>query len=70
MFLLWMAVITSGNYLLTSTIEEKSSRVMEVLLSAVSPIELLCGKLVGQAGVAGVMLLLSLIHISEPTRPY
>ena len=58
MFLLWMAVITSGNYLLTSTIEEKSSRVMEVLLSAVSPIELLCGKLVGQAGVAGVMLLM------------
>jgi ABC-2 type transport system permease protein len=58
MVLLWMAVITSGNYLLTSTIEEKSSRVMEVLLSAVSPIELLCGKLVGQAGVAGVMLLM------------
>jgi len=58
MFLLWIAVFTSGNYLLTSTIEEKSSRVMEVLLSAASPIELLTGKLVGQAGVAGVMLLM------------
>ena len=58
MFLLWIAVFTSGNYLLTSTIEEKSSRVMEVLLSAASPIELLSGKLVGQAGVAGVMLLM------------
>jgi ABC-2 type transport system permease protein len=58
MFLLWIAVFTSGNYLLTSTIEEKSSRVMEVLLSAASPIELLMGKLVGQAGVAGVMLLM------------
>ncbi|RLS27547.1 MAG: ABC transporter permease [Planctomycetota bacterium] len=58
MFLLWISVFTSGNYLLTSTIEEKSSRVMEVLLSAASPIELLTGKLVGQAGVAGVMLLM------------
>ncbi len=58
MFLLWIAVFTSGNYLLTSTIEEKSSRVMEVLLSAASPVELLCGKLLGQAGVAGVMLLM------------
>ncbi|MCE9620520.1 MAG: ABC transporter permease [Planctomycetes bacterium] len=56
MFLLWIAVFTSCNYLLTSTIEEKSSRVMEVLLSAASPIELLAGKLVGQAGVASVML--------------
>ena len=58
MCLLWIAVFTSGNDLLTSTIEEKSSRVMEVLLSAASPIELLMGKLVGQAGVAGVMLLM------------
>ncbi len=56
MFLLWIAVFTSCNYLLTSTIEEKSSRVMEVLLSAASPVELLAGKLLGQAGVALVML--------------
>ena len=56
MFLLWIAVFTSANYLLTSTIEEKSNRVMEVLLSAVSPMELLCGKLVGQAAVSTVML--------------
>lgn len=56
MFLLWIAVFTSANYLLTSTIEEKSNRVMEVLLSAVSPMELLCGKLLGQAMVSTVML--------------
>lgn len=58
MFLLWIAIFTSANYLLTSTIEEKSSRVMEVLLSAVSPMELLTGKLLGQAGVSLVMLLM------------
>ncbi len=56
MMLLWIAVFTSANSLLTTTIEEKSSRVMEVLLSAVSPMELLAGKLLGQAAVSLVML--------------
>jgi ABC-type Na+ efflux pump permease subunit len=56
MFLIWIAVFTSGQYLLTSTIEEKSSRVMEVLLSAVSPMQLLSGKIAGQAGV-GLLIL-------------
>lgn len=56
MFLIWIAVLTSGQYLLTSTIEEKSSRVMEVLLSAVSPMQLLAGKIAGQACV-GLLIL-------------
>lgn len=57
MFLIWIAVLTSGQYLLTSTIEEKSSRVMEVLLSAVSPMQLLTGKIAGQACV-GLLILI------------
>jgi len=56
MMLVWIGVFTSGNYLLTTTIEEKSSRVMEVLLSAVSPMQLLAGKLLGQGLVSLVML--------------
>ena len=58
MMLLWITVFTSANYLLTTTIEEKGSRVMEVLLSAVSPMELLTGKLLGQAAVSLVMLVM------------
>ena len=58
MILLWVTTFTSGNYLLTSTIEEKSNKVMEVLLSAVSPFQLMTGKILGQAGVAFVMLLM------------
>lgn len=58
MGLLWIAVFTSAQYLLTSTIEEKSSRVMEVLLSAVSPMELLGGKLLGQSLVSAVVLIM------------
>lgn len=56
MMLLWIATFTSGNYLLTSTIEEKSSKVMEVLLSAVSPMQLLLGKILGYSLVSAVML--------------
>ena len=56
MLLLWVATFTSGNYLLTTTIEEKGNKVMEVLLSAISPMQLLSGKILGQAGVSAVIL--------------
>ena len=58
MLLIWIATFTSGNYLLTSTIEEKSNKVMEVVLSAVSPLQLLWGKIVGLAAVALIILLM------------
>ncbi len=58
MMLLWTAAFTGGNYLLTSTIEEKSNKVMEVLLSAVGPLELLWGKIIGLGGVALVILVM------------
>ncbi|MEJ5208284.1 ABC transporter permease [Denitratimonas sp. CY0512] len=58
MALILIAVMTGGQQLMTSTIEEKSSRVVEVLLSAVSPTELMAGKILGQMGVATLMLAL------------
>ncbi|MSR18489.1 MAG: ABC transporter permease [Phycisphaerales bacterium] len=58
MMLVWMAVFSSANQLLTTTIEEKSSKVMEVLLAAASPMEILTGKILGQAGVAAVLLVM------------
>jgi ABC-2 type transport system permease protein len=54
--LLFFGVMMGGQSLLTSTIEEKSSRVVEVLLSAVSPMELMAGKILGQMGVSLVAL--------------
>jgi len=48
-----IAIFTGAGYLLTSTVEEKSSRVMEVLLSAISPMQLMTGKLIGQ-GLVGL----------------
>lgn len=54
--LLFIGVITGGQLLMTSTVEEKSSRVVEVLLAAVSPVELMAGKLLAQLGV-GLLIL-------------
>ena len=54
--LLLFSVLMGGQGLVTSTVEEKSSRIIEVLLSAISPFELLAGKILGQMGVSLVML--------------
>ena len=48
-YLLWIAIFTSAQMLLTNMIEEKSDRVVEVLLSSVSPYQLLAGKVAGIA---------------------
>ncbi len=55
MMLLWVSTFSAGTQLLHSTIEEKSNRVMEVLLSAVSPFQLLVGKILGQ-GLVGLIM--------------
>jgi ABC-2 type transport system permease protein len=54
--MLLFSVLLGGQGLVSSTVEEKSSRVIEVLLSAVSPFELLAGKILGQMGVSLVIL--------------
>jgi ABC-2 type transport system permease protein len=53
-YLLWVAVFTISQMLLTNTVEEKSNRIIEVLLSSVSPLELMGGKIAGiaQTGLA------------------
>jgi ABC-type Na+ efflux pump permease subunit len=56
MILLWISVFSAGQYLLAGTIEEKSNRVMEVLLSAVSPMQLMLGKILGKGAVGAVIL--------------
>jgi ABC-2 type transport system permease protein len=53
---LMISVMIGGQYLLTTTVEEKSSRVVEVLLSAMSPMQLMTGKILGQLGVGLTIL--------------
>jgi ABC-type Na+ efflux pump permease subunit len=58
MFLIFLPVIMGTQFLLTTMIEEKSSRVVEVLLSAVSPMQLMSGKILGQFAVGLTILLI------------
>ncbi len=56
-YILWISVFMIAQMLLTSTIEEKSNRVIEVLLSSVSPVQLMAGKIVGPAMTGLTMIL-------------
>ena len=68
MMLLFIGIMTGGQIMLTSMIEEKSSRVVEVLLSAVSPMELMAGKLIGSVALSlvsmGLYVVLGLVLLS------
>ena len=50
--LLYMFLLIYGGMVMNSVIEEKSSRVLDVLVSSVSPFQLLMGKILGVASVA------------------
>ena len=51
-----MSLLTSAGYLLQGLVEEKENRVIEVILSSVTPRDLLLGKLIG-LGAAGILQL-------------
>jgi len=55
-YLLWIAILSMSSHLMTSTVEEKSSRIVEIILSSASPSEFLGGKLVGLAGAGLTMI--------------
>lgn len=54
MFFLFMGVIQMGAFTMQSVIEEKNNRIVEILLSSVSPTELLTGKIIG-ATITGLI---------------
>ncbi len=51
MYLIFMGIVGTGQHMISSVIEEKTSRVIEVLLSAVSPFQLMAGKIIGLGGI-------------------
>jgi ABC-2 type transport system permease protein len=55
-FVLFFAIFTGAGILLNSVIEEKSSRILEVLLSSATVPELLGGKILGVAGVSAFII--------------
>ncbi|MFN0158748.1 MAG: ABC transporter permease [Bacteroidota bacterium] len=51
LMMLFFLIFTSGQLLVRSVIEEKSNRIVEVLVSSCSPTELMAGKVLGLSGL-------------------
>ncbi len=54
-FVLWAVVFSAANMLLTSVIEEKSNKILDTLLTSVSPLQMLIGKLLGVAALSATL---------------
>ena len=54
-YMLLVIIFGVGNLLLTNTIEERSNKIVEILLSSVTANQLMMGKLVGIAAVGLTM---------------
>jgi ABC-2 type transport system permease protein len=76
MILLFTALNLYGSYVLTGVVEEKSSRVVEVLLARVQPADLLAGKVagigllgIGQFAMLGAVAAVTLQAVHPPRLP-
>lgn len=56
-FLLMLLILTTGQSLVRSLVEEKSNRIMEILVAGSKPYELMWGKLIGLSGLGVTQLL-------------
>ncbi|WP_233861349.1 ABC transporter permease [Tenacibaculum piscium] len=70
-YLLMMFVIIYGTSVMRSVIEEKTSRIIEVIVSSVKPFQLMLGKIIGNASAGllqffiwGILLLIGAIGVS------
>ncbi len=54
--ILYMFLIIYGSMVMTTVIEEKGSRVLDVLVTSVSPFQLMTGKILGVASVAATQV--------------
>ena len=62
-FILYMFILLYGVMVMHSVIEEKNSRVLEVMVSSVRPLEMMMGKILGVASVALLQITIWLLII-------
>lgn len=62
-FLLYFSLLMIGSTVMRSVVEEKSNRIVEVLLSSVSPKELMTGKIVGNTIVGVIQMTIWLLPV-------
>lgn len=60
-FLLVMTIFISSGYLLQSVAEEKESRVVEIVISSITPMELMAGKVMGLGALGLTQVLIWLL---------
>lgn len=58
MFLIYMFVMSYGGMVMSSVVEEKTNRIVELMVSSVKPFQLMMGKIVGVALVGFLQLLI------------
>ena len=56
-----IVVMTSGGYLLQAVVQEKENRTMEIVITSVSPSQLMTGKIIGNIAVGLTQLIIWLI---------
>lgn len=60
-FMLMLAINISGGYLLQAVVEEKENRTMEIVITSVSPTQLMTGKILGNLSVGLTQLVVWLL---------
>lgn len=53
-YLIMMFIVIYGNFVMRSVIEEKTSRIIEIIISSVKPYQLMMGKIIGNS-LAGIL---------------
>ncbi len=71
-YLLFMFIVIYGNLIMRSVIEEKTSRIIEVIISSVKPIQLMLGKIFGTslAGITQFAVWIVLIGVLSVVASY
>ncbi|MDN3205118.1 ABC transporter permease [Algoriphagus sediminis] len=65
--LIYMFIFIYGNQIMQGVIEEKSNRIIEILVSSIKPFQLMMGKIIGVAGVGLTQFLIWIILIGGLT---
>lgn len=62
-FILILSSLTTSSFLMSGLVEEKTNRIIEILITTVTPMQLLSGKVIG-LGVLGVLQMMVFIGVS------
>lgn len=63
-FLMYMFILMYGNMVMNGVVEEKSNRIVEVMISSVKPFDLMMGKIIGIGFVGITQLLIWIVLMS------